>query len=367
MPTSTNGIQRPTALHVVHSLDFGGVESQMVAIAAGAHLSHFSHSFVALRNGGAASKKLEELGRAVQILGVPAKIPSGRAILALSRVLRKGPPAVLHLHGAEAIFHGTIAGLIAGAKVRIAEEIGVPNHSTAARMVFRLCYRFTQKVIAPSEAIKEEIVRIGEATSDGISLLATPTTLPAPRKIVGSGMGFEIVYVGRFEPVKNLDILLEAFAEFRQIRRDARLSLVGTGSKRAQLEESAHELGIAPHVNFLGVSSDPWRQVRRADLFVLPSSSEGFGLSLVEAMAFGIPCLTTPVGIVPELIEEGRNGWLISELTKSALARQLTFISLLDQTSMKRVAFEAQRIVLKRFSVAKYFEAADNIYSDLGA
>jgi len=78
VPTSTNGIQRPAALHVVHSLDFGGVESQMVAIAAGADLSHFSHSFVALRNGGAASKKLEELGRAVQILGVPAKIPSGR-------------------------------------------------------------------------------------------------------------------------------------------------------------------------------------------------------------------------------------------------------------------------------------------------
>ena len=363
----TNGIQRPTVLHLIHSLDFGGVESQMTAIATGDHLSRFSHSFVALTTGGAASRRLVELGSDVQILGVPAKIPSGRAIVALSKFLKKRPPAILHLHGAEAIFHGTIAGLIAGVKLRIAEETGVPAHSIAARVIFRLCYKFTTKLIAPSKAIEKEIQRIGEAKLDGICLLATPTTLPAPRKIASPGVGFEIAYVGRFEQVKNLDLLLEAFAEFIQSQTGARLSLVGSGSKLAQLEESAHALGIEPNVNFLAFSSNPWRQVPNADLFVLPSSSEGFGLSLVEAMAFGIPCLTTPVGIAPELIEEGKTGWLISELTKSALASQFTSISLLDPTSRSRVAVEAQRIVRERFSIAKYHEAADKIYLDLSA
>lgn len=350
-------------LHVVHSLNFGGVESQMTAIAKGSHFSKFSHSFVALEGGGAAGASMRSSGASVQILGTRARIPSVSAVLALARIIRRRKPGILHLHGAEAIFHGTIAGLLTRVTRRFAEETGVPNHSNTARLVFGLLYRKTTKVIAPSRVIKEKIEELGEAPASKITLLATPTTLPEARTSPSNRFSFEIAYVGRFEQVKNLDVLLDAFGEFRTRRENVSLTLVGSGSMRASLEKRSEELGVSQDVRFVDATSMPWDRLWRADLFVLPSTSEGFGLSLVEAMAFGLPCLTTPVGIAAEIVIDGQNGWLINEVSSKSLARHFERISHLDPQLRDKVAAAGKTLVRDRFSMRNYFDSADRIYS----
>lgn len=128
----------------------------------------------------------------------------------------------------------------------------------------------------------------------------------------------EILYVGRLAAIKGLDILLKAIARLKEKCR-VHLSLVGDGDQRQFLERLAGKLqltwkeGIAEgcDVTFYGVQTDIVPFLKRAMLFVYPSiCQEVFGLSIVEAMAFGIPCIGNCVGGIPEVIGNGRNGFL---------------------------------------------------------
>lgn len=112
--------------------------------------------------------------------------------------------------------------------------------------------------------------------------------------------------VGRLHPVKGHDVLLRAFAPVAAARPDARLVIVGEGGFRAELEQLARQLGIAPQVEFAGhLGPDAVRaRMATARVFVLPSRSEGLPLALLETMSAGLPVIATRVGGVPEVIDD---------------------------------------------------------------
>ena len=113
---------KKSVLHVLTSLDFGGVETQMRLIAKNATSSKSEHSFCALGRGGAVLNEMKALGSQATALGCKATIPSFVAIFSLWRYFRRVKPDVVHLHGAEANFHGVIAARLAGISTVICEE-----------------------------------------------------------------------------------------------------------------------------------------------------------------------------------------------------------------------------------------------------
>lgn len=139
--------------------------------------------------------------------------------------------------------------------------------------------------------------------------------------------GFRILYVGRLVPFKGQGILLEAIAALRASGVDARLTLIGEGPSRRDLERRAQELGLAEFVDFAGaVGQDEIRShYAAADAFCLPSFAEGVPVVLMEAMAMRLPVVTTRVMGISELVDDGESGLLVrpgraDELTR-ALAR----------------------------------------------
>lgn len=124
--------------------------------------------------------------------------------------------------------------------------------------------------------------------------------------------GRSILFVGRMAPEKGVPVLLEAFADAAQHYRDASLTMVGDGPERLRLEARSIELGLQDRVRFTGYLSqtEVAAEMAKADLFVLPSFSEGLPVVLMEAMAAGLPVLTTGIAGVPELVEDGITGRL---------------------------------------------------------
>jgi len=118
-----------------------------------------------------------------------------------------------------------------------------------------------------------------------------------------------VIHISNFRPVKRIDAVMGVFNRIRQ-KVNARLLLVGDGPELGTAYRLAREFGIAPLVHSLGAQEEVVRLLSIADLFVLPSAQESFGLAALEAMACEVPVVASRVGGLPEVIEHGVSGFL---------------------------------------------------------
>jgi hypothetical protein len=175
-----------------------------------------------------------------------------------------------------------------------------------------LARRFTRSqcsqldaLVVPSEPMRALLLEYGVTTRAQV----IPTGLPADRYVLGNGARFRarfgiptnrplLLYVGRVAHEKNIEFLLHSFAALRRSRPDAMLAIAGEGPARAHLESLAVELGVAPHLHFIGYL-DRERGLAdcyaSADVFVFASRTETQGLVLLEALAQGRPVVSTAV------------------------------------------------------------------------
>jgi glycosyltransferase involved in cell wall biosynthesis len=131
-----------------------------------------------------------------------------------------------------------------------------------------------------------------------------------------------ILGVGRLTPAKDFPTLLRAFARVRQVRA-VRLVILGEGELRGTLEALVRDLGLEDSVSLPGFVQNPYAYMARAKLFVLSSAWEGFGSALVEAMACGLPVVSTDCGGPSEILEGGMYGRLVPVGDPQALAEAI--------------------------------------------
>ncbi|MCI9471230.1 MAG: glycosyltransferase family 4 protein [Lachnospiraceae bacterium] len=188
------------------------------------------------------------------------------------------------------------------------------------------------------------------------------------------GEPMEILYVGRLAAIKGLDILLKAIARLKEKYR-VHLSLVGDGEQRQFLERLADKLqliwkeGVTEgcDVTFYGVQTDIVPFLKKAMLFVYPSvCQEVFGLSIVEAMAFGIPCIGNCVGGIPEVIEDGRNGFLTKTMDVDGMYDAIKRIleTMKDENVFQDMSDEAKRTA-QCFGIENTCKALDREWEKL--
>ena len=164
---------------------------------------------------------------------------------------------------------------------------------------------------------------------DSIEVIPNPLSIPtdpvARNEEIDSLWGdasVRVLSVGALKPEKNHKLLLEAFADFAR-ERDARLIIVGEGPLRPVLEKLADQMGIAERVCLPGFRADPWPFYASAHLFVLTSQSEGFGNVLVEAMAAGLPIVSTDCAGPREILDGGKWGALVPVGDRGALTHAM--------------------------------------------
>ena len=172
-----------------------------------------------------------------------------------------------------------------------------------------------------------------------------------------------IVCIALFRPEKGHNVLLDAFSLVRRQLPEARLVLVGQGVLMEELVAKVSELGLRDHVQITGPVPEIWSYLARSDVFALASTSEAFGIAIVEAMAAGLPVVASDVGGIPELVEPGVTGELFPPGDSEALAGHL--VRILSNPELRSRMAAAARVAAdsRRLSVTlpRYFEAYDEL------
>lgn len=188
----------------------------------------------------------------------------------------------------------------------------------------RMTATAADRVLAPSRVTAREIER--DYRVEGVEVLPNATTLadlPAEECSEVKGLAAYFLFVGRLRLRKGLEVLLAALAQ--SAAPNLPLVVAGDGEHRSRLERLTHRLGLEHRVHFLGRRSAAQVRglLRRARALVVPSIYEGMPLVILEAMANGVAVVASAVSGIPEVVEEGRSGWLVPAEDPKALAAAL--------------------------------------------
>lgn len=208
-----------------------------------------------------------------------------------------------------------------------------------------------QQTVLPFYGLKQEQVPV---IYNGIDLSRF-----RPKSDYSQGDTVELVHVGRFTPQKNHDRLLRAFAALYENHPQCRLTLVGDGELRQQIEELVKTLRLSRAVTFAGAQADVRPYLERADIFLLPSDYEGIPMTIIEAMATGLPIVATAVGGVPDMLKPEESGLLVpldAEAVTRACAR------LVEDPALRECLGRNARADTRRFSAECMAEAYVRVY-----
>lgn len=278
---------------------------------------------------------------------IHAHIGSGLAVTACVAGRLFGLPVLVKLTGATELIRGALdpAMGIRGRTIWTGLHLAGGYHAISSEIA-----RAIEAVRLPADRVH----RIPNAVD--VARFAVPRDQSA-RETLCPGATFVALFVGRLEPIKNLPVLLQAWA--RALREDdgAWLLLAGEGRERKRLESLARELGVASRVRFLGNVDHVERLAPLADIAVLPSLREGLSNAMLECMACGLPMVASRVGGNPDFVIEGRTGWLHDAADGAGLARQLAAARDAGASEWRRLGELARNEVRERASLAMVAQA----------
>ena len=343
-------------VHLVIGGEIAGGQLIALQLAHGARDRGDVASFVSPGDGPFATRAREE-GFTVDLVDVGRTYRLDGAIR-LARLLRRERADVLHTHTlAAANTLARIAGRLA--RVPVVSHLHIANHfRPATRALLANLDNVTARFAAALVAVSKDTRRAYEeqgyphrirvvyngvtATAADAGGLREELSIPADAPLVAE--------VGRLCDVKGQRELIDAVARLP----DARAVLVGAdleqgGAYERALRQRAEELGVADRIVFAGYRDDAARVVAAADVFALPSWTEGLPLVVLEAMALGRPVVATTVGGTPELVADGETGLLVPPRDVEALTAALKRV--LDDEGLRRRLGEAGKLrVAERFS-----------------
>jgi glycosyltransferase involved in cell wall biosynthesis len=261
------------------------------------------------------------------------------AVVAVAKAMRR--PVVLHVHAGPGDLDAFVARLD---RLRLA--------------LLRLVFTTSDRVLAVSLSSAEALARTPLAV--GIDITVVPNAPPpvvegaAPRP---AGEGVEILFLGGFaNQIKGGEVLVKALSALLAQRPEARVSLAGPGEPPAQLPDGARWLGWLDR-------AERDAALAGADLFVMPSLSEGMPIALLEAMAAGLPIVATRVGGIPEVLSDGIDATLVPASDPAALAAALA--ALVDEPKERARLGAAAAARARRLADEDVYQRLDRIYLEV--
>ena len=355
-------VARPHLMQVVLSLAPGGTERLVIEISrrlAGI----FDVTVCCLDDEGAWAPELRNAGIEVIALRRESGFRPGIG-RQIAQLARERGVALLHCHQYSPFVYGRIAKAVHPQLGLIYTEHGRLSDAPPSwkrQLVNPLLSQFDGAIVAVSDDLRQYMnasrfprARVG-VVRNGIDPAPLPSA--ADRRLARERLGiadgeFVIASVARLDPVKDFPMMLDAYAAARPSLPPSRLLLIGDGPERPALEARAARPDLAGAVQFLGMRDDARALLCAADLYANSSISEGVSITILEAMAAGVPIVATSAGGTPEVLADGLAGVLVPARNPERLAQAMVALAK-DGAMRKRLAHLGRQRVETSFTVQR--------------
>lgn len=379
-PRDRQAVSRCRVLHVIPRLGLGGTEKGMLKVMRGLGETDFEHRICAVRGIDTEFARRE---------GLEAKVysaDSGRSgfqfpLWRLKRIMQTFRPHIVHSRNFGAV-EAIPAARLAGVPVVIHSEHGyeldiLRGLPLRRRLLCRAFYRMADQVFTVTDDLRKYHAAQSGLPAERLRVIyngvdtekfsrnssersETRASLFIPRERFVAGT------VGRLVPIKDQQTLLQAAQILVQRGQDIHVLLVGDGPELGNLKRyAAAATALAGRVTFTGASDAVTSLIRAMDAFVLPSVCEGMSNTILEAMACGVPVVATRVGGSPELVEDGRSGFLFAPRDVNRLSELLLWMI---ENERERVGLGegARQRAVESFSIGTMVDQYRELYRDLG-
>lgn len=343
--------------------DSGGVTS-INDLALALDRDRFEVIFIFLGSNGSGSGHLGQANHVFRLpegwAGITRFFPT---VIRLAKILRTHRVDVLHCHNPKANLYGAVAGALVKTPVVLVQFHGLRRtRGLGRRLQNLLIFRRAAKIIGVAEAVKQDIVKsnwhvprerllVLENSVDYHRFADTEGSRAEARKVLGVPDDATVFgTIGRLAPTKGLSYLLQAFDLVKRQMPSAHLVFLGDGPDRGELEQQVARTSYSDSVHFLGYKPNIEHLIRGMDVFVLASVAEGMPRVILEAMAAGVPCVSTAVGGIPEMLDHGRLGLLAPPRDAEGLARAMLETATLPPPQRQSRIEEARRHVRVLYS-----------------
>lgn len=368
---------RPTVCHVIHCLGVGGAEvlvDQMVRRCS----QRYRCVVAVLDDIGPLGIKLREDGFTVRHLHRQPGIDRSCAAR-LNDFAREQNVQILHAHQYTPFFQAMLSRGLFGSLPVLFTEHGrhfpdVPSRKRS--LVNRLLLRRQDRLVGCGESVRQALInneglpehRV-EVVYNGVDLDALATSDPDARTRIRQEFGiadddFLAVQVARLHELKDHQTALRAIDLARRTAPNLKLLVVGDGEERLDIERTIADRNLSSNVILAGTRNDVSSLLAASDAFLLSSISEGIPLTIIEAMAAGLPVVSTRVGGIPEMIRHEESGFLTSPGNEQELAEAL--IRLVNDRMLRQQMADTGRVeAYRRFSLQSMLDGYDSIYQQM--
>lgn len=363
---------KATIAQLVENFNIGGLERMVLSLSKRLNAGRFRTVIFCLGDGGPLVEEARACGIDVTAFhkkrGLDYKLS-----FELAKTLRGEQVDILQCHNYGPLVYGSLARRLSGIRGAVYTSHGMKtSREKYQRLLFRL--GGIKRVVTVSENARRLLVRASGVSPrrvttipNGIDGEAYAKDIDRGIKKADIGIGGSVRLMGivaRLSAEKDHETLLEAFSIFRREFSDVDLVVVGGGELLDQLKSSASRLHIESRVHFLGYRSDVPELLAIFDCFVLSSRSEGLSMTLLEAMAAGLPVVATSVGGNQEVVRHEETGLLVPAAEPQRLADALKRI-FSNEESARQMGESGLRRVHEHFSLDKMVESYEQIYDEL--
>jgi glycosyltransferase involved in cell wall biosynthesis len=338
------------------------MEKLLVEFARHTNRRRFDLNFIALGSRGRLADDLERERWPVTALKVRPGLRPG-LILRLARLFRDHRADIVHTHNSKPLIYAGPAAWLARTPVLMHTRHGQRFQSSpGASTLFRLASRLTTRVVSVSEDGARLTSAEGMPSNRVLTIQNGIDTERFHR--TGPSRDGPAVMVGRLSPEKDVATLLRAADRVRRTLPRFQLEIAGDGECMTSLRALADDLRLGEHVRFLGEIRNISALLSRASLFVLASLTEGISLTVLEAMATGLPVVATRVGGNPEVIVDTKTGLLVPAQDPAALADAIVGV-LKNPLDAEKMGQAGRERVEAHFDVRVMVANYERLYGEL--